>query len=272
MLKILFNENRLDFMASLLSEKKYREYLCKKYIEDNHELSIDIIKEFDYQMINNKYVLKNRMYVEGSYSKSKIKKQEIQFISKLILFRHFQNEVICNLDFFYKIKKYTHEELYITDNEYQTILYVYNNMQFDYSHIDFLDVDNRVDVETIWDVLEFKGVREKMTQHYVNDDTLLSNYLIEKNNYMCIHDKYITKINDYTNNSYSRNKIKDEEINFCIKVISFERWKCTVKDLVEYIKYYKIYFSDDQEKIDEYLLKIIYEKLHTFNIVDDNQK
>lgn len=261
MLNRLFNENHLDLMVELLSEKKYREFACSKYIEENPILSKQIIKDFNFKSIENKYILKTRMYVEGSYSKRKIKLEEEKFISKLVLFRYFQHQIYRDLDFFKKLKKNIKDENIITDNEYKLIIYIYKEIKKNPECTQLFDIDNQVDIKNILAILELKGVREKMTKYFIKNDLELALYLIEVNQFKRIKDKYILKINKYDNNSYSRNKIKEEEYAFCLKIIALEKWKFTVKDVVEYTNYYENYFNEEIKLNEEYLLKIIYTKI-----------
>lgn len=261
MLKRLFNENRLDLMIKLLSEKKYREFACKKYIEDNSELSANIISDFNLELIDNKYFKKNRLYTDGSYSKKKIRNEEKNFISKFLLFRYFKYQVHENLIFFKELKSYISDEKNITDDEFLLLVYVYRHMKKSCDNIKLFDIDNQVDINNIWEMLNIKGAREQLTIYFIKNDFILSEYIIKNNKYLRVDDKYIKKINDYTNNTYSRNKIKQEEIYFCLKIIALERWKYAIKDLVEYTNYYEHYFHEQIEQVDEYLWQILYEEI-----------
>lgn len=271
MLKRLFNENRLDLMLELLSEKKYREFVCEKYINEHPMLSKEIIEDFNFKLIKNKYILKNRNYTEGSYSKKIIKVEEKQFISKLLLFRYFHYQVKQDLLFFDQLKHYTDNEKFITENEYLTIVYIYEQMKITYDDVRLFDIDNQVEITYIWEILKLKGAREQITKYFITNDWQLAEYIIKKNKFERINDKYIRKINNYTNNSYSRNKIKHEEIDFCLKIIALEKWKGTVKDLIEYTDYYKHYFNEEIKLTEEYLLKILNKSLMEAKIKKVNQ-
>lgn len=72
-----------NYNINVLEIKKLREEVIRKKIEENPELVELIIENFSLSRIQEKYIAKSREYNENSYSKKKIKEEEIIFVSML---------------------------------------------------------------------------------------------------------------------------------------------------------------------------------------------
>lgn len=112
--------------------KKYREFLCKTFILENEDLSLKVIEEFNFKTIHDKYISKERMYDENSYSKKKVRKEEKNFMYKMYTYT-------CYL-YFKENQKELEEELalMVNDNKYEK--------NFDGSYEDFLKTREEIHV------------------------------------------------------------------------------------------------------------------------------
>ncbi len=80
---------KIKLVLDLVANKKCRESFCENYLEENPILSPMIIDYWNLKRIKYKYITKTRMYDENSYSKKKIKEEEMIFYVKVFCFNRF---------------------------------------------------------------------------------------------------------------------------------------------------------------------------------------
>ncbi len=85
------DSEEIDLFVRGFEIKKYREMICETYIEEEFDLSIAVIKHWNYKRINDKYLQKTRLYTENSYSKRMMRQEEKEFIYKIHLFQTYIN-------------------------------------------------------------------------------------------------------------------------------------------------------------------------------------
>ncbi len=90
-----------DVETILLQEccntKSTRENLINMIFEQYEELSYIIINKYELDRIKDKYVTKHRSFIDNSYSKKKIKEEEIVFIRKAYVFRRVYQQMQENI-------------------------------------------------------------------------------------------------------------------------------------------------------------------------------
>lgn len=79
--------------------KSTRENLIASSISEYHNLCMEIIEVYDLKRVNDKYVMKIRDYTENSYSKKKIKEEEVIFIRKSYMYLNLHKAMIQNIKF-----------------------------------------------------------------------------------------------------------------------------------------------------------------------------
>lgn len=73
--------------------KSTREAVINKFLNDYTKLSQDIIKHYNLKRFNDKYITEHRNFTENSYSKKKIREEEILFIRKIYTFSQIVTEI-----------------------------------------------------------------------------------------------------------------------------------------------------------------------------------
>lgn len=84
--KISNNTLTKSLLQSCRDTKKTRENLVNDFIYQYAELSLLIINENNLQRLADKYIRDFRKYDENSYSRSKIKNEELSFIEQMIIY------------------------------------------------------------------------------------------------------------------------------------------------------------------------------------------
>lgn len=79
--------------------KSTRENVMKNALEQYPEICEKIIDIYDLKRVNDKYILKIRDYSENSYSKKKIRYEEIIFLRKSYVYLKLENFLIESIEF-----------------------------------------------------------------------------------------------------------------------------------------------------------------------------
>ncbi len=112
-----------DVETILLQEccntKSTRENLINMILSQYEDLSHIIIKKYSLDRIQDKYITKHRTFIDNSYSKKKIKEEEIVFIRKAYVFRRVCQQMEENI----KIKELANSitEGVVDDSKYKDI-------------------------------------------------------------------------------------------------------------------------------------------------------
>ncbi len=85
------DSKEIDLFVRGFEIKKYREMVCRTYITEDNRLSMEVINNWKFKRIYEKYVTKTRMYNENSYSKKMMRLEEKRFIYKMHLFQTYIN-------------------------------------------------------------------------------------------------------------------------------------------------------------------------------------
>lgn len=216
----------IRILISIIKNKKSREIFCKTYISENPMLSEHIIDFWQLQRINKKYITKERLYDENSYSKRKIREEEVIFIRKQSIFQplryYFEEQrLICDkmfADLFRLENKAIDYEFYR-----RTILDSSARIKYPQIPIVFKK-NNRVRIDLNNELLEIPELRETVTKEYITKYPELSNLVIEKYKLNFIKYKYFDCIITKFESSYTRSKIKREEIFMISKVFQYSVW------------------------------------------------
>ncbi|WOO87907.1 hypothetical protein RZE82_02980 [Mollicutes bacterium LVI A0039] len=107
----------IDIFVRGFECKKYREMICKTYIEEDYDLAIAIINNWKLKRIEEKYILKTRMYDENSYSKKMIRVDEKCFINKIHLFQTYINLMDNQSKFEHNLEQLLNEPKFLKDTE-----------------------------------------------------------------------------------------------------------------------------------------------------------
>lgn len=117
------DSKKIDIFIKCLDIKKYREFLCVAYIEENPKLAIAIIEHWNLKRIEEKYILKTRMYTENSYSKKRIKHDEKYFINKIHLFETYINFMDKQVSFERHLNKSLNNKAHEDNEELYSIIF-----------------------------------------------------------------------------------------------------------------------------------------------------
>ncbi|WOO87906.1 hypothetical protein RZE82_02975 [Mollicutes bacterium LVI A0039] len=82
---------RFDYIQEMMEIKEIREMIIEEYIEENFELSLNIIEYYGLDRIKVKYIDKYRNFDENYYSRNELKREERVFQIKMLIIREFQN-------------------------------------------------------------------------------------------------------------------------------------------------------------------------------------
>ncbi len=91
-----------DIEVLLLKEccanKSTRENFINLVFKDYEDLSFIIVEKYELNRIHDKYISKHRAFIENSYSKKKIKEEEIIFLRKAYVFKRVYDQVKLNIE------------------------------------------------------------------------------------------------------------------------------------------------------------------------------
>ncbi len=218
---------RIQVVMDLLPNKRCREAFCKNYIEENPMLSPLIINYWSLNRVQNKYVNKTRLYTENSYSKKKIREEEMIFIRKSSLFQplrfSFEQQWILSKRLFPEKSKYAS-----TEQDYrfylQTVVFKSKRFPITENIQIFVKKNNNYRVDLMKEVVEISVVRERIMEEYLETCKELSDYIIYNFQLKLCIEKYIQKISFANKSSYIKNKLKEEEIFFIKKIFQYTIW------------------------------------------------
>ncbi len=219
---MIFEEFNLDILTTTLNDKKARGILVDDYLKRKSDFSRLLIKRLNLKRINNKYILKTRFYDKNSYSKKKIKEEEMIFcqaVIRVLPIESFFKEQLkiyesfnFNNSVFNDLKK--DEEIYFKLIKLDLKDFNVNNITSTIIKKQDIYKDYNFDIYSI--ILESNNFRKKILKTLKDEQLMI--FLIRKYDLILMKDIYINNLELKFNSSYQRNKIKKEEI-FLIKKI-----------------------------------------------------
>ncbi len=231
-------DSTFRILGEVINNKKSRELFCRVFITENPLLIKRIISHWELERINHKYILKDRMYDENSYSKKQIRNEEKLFLrvvttlqpvrfffeQQVTIIKELNNEVdpkTCVRDrYFY------HETLFNENHEYEvpaTPFYFKKNGL------------HRVDVTN--EFIEVADVRETIINEYLKYYPKVTHYIIENYDLKFVKYKYIQKIMNKNETSYTRSKVKKDELFLLRKIILYVTWINQIANFYQLQKY-----------------------------------
>lgn len=114
--------------------------------------------------------------------------------------------------------------------------------------------------------VENKGSRERMIWQCINDYHEYCHIILELYDLKRINDKYFMQIRDYTENSYNKKKIKQEEIIFLRKMFMCYKISIACSDALKFkqranIQTQSVYDDRQYQEVDKQLYTYILSKL-----------
>lgn len=215
----------IKILTRCMNNKRVREVFCKNFVEENPIITEAIIEHWNLKRINLKYREQTRLYDENSYSKQKIREEEILFIKRHAVFQplryYFEEQRILQDLLYSNLEK--HENFENDDLFYkQTVL---DNFQLKYPESPLVVKKNsrhRIDLNN--KIYEIGEVREICIEEYLRDYNQLTLLIIEKFNLKFLTYKYIDHTLTKFESSYTRNKIKIEELFLLNKIYQYSIW------------------------------------------------
>lgn len=212
-------------LTECLKNKRVREILCQNFVNENPIITEAIIDHWNLKRIDLKYRKKTRFYDENSYSKQKIREEELLFLKRHALFQplryYFEEQRILQDTLFNGLSK--HENFAADDKFYRATLI--DNFELDYPSSPLVVKKNnrhRIDVSN--EIMEISNVREICIKEYLENYEQLILLIIKEFNLKFITYKYINKTITKFESSYTRNKIKIEELFLLNKVYQYSLW------------------------------------------------
>ncbi len=77
--------------------KATRENLISLVFKDYNDLSHTIVEKYGLKRMHDKYITKHRSFIDNSYSKKKIKEEEIIFLRKAYVFKRVYEQIEENI-------------------------------------------------------------------------------------------------------------------------------------------------------------------------------
>ncbi len=235
------NKIEIDVIGELLTSKPFRDQMCSTYIKENQMISEDIITYLSLERIKHKYIIKDRLYDENSYSKSRIRYEETVFILTCTIFEPFVHNIEKQLLIHDNFKFDSKYEKLETDRFIYNTLSLHNG-QFSNSDNILNSIMSKSEIYRI-DILESllktKNIRELIINRYYQNDPSFITFLLEHYKLDWINEKYIDKTNLHANTYYARNKLACEETFFIKKVILYSTWNTyqhEVQSLYDYVE------------------------------------
>ncbi len=215
----------IKILIRSMNNKRVREILCKNFVDENPIITEAIIEQWNLKRINLKYREQTRLYDENSYSKQKIREEEILFIKRHALFQplryYFEEQRILQDKLFKGLEKHENFE---NDNVFykQTIINHYH-ICYPISPL-IVKKNNRHRIDLNSDLQSISEVREIFIDEYMRDYKQLTLHVIEKFNLKFLTYKYIDHTLTKFESSYTRNKIKIEELFLLNKIYQYSIW------------------------------------------------
>lgn len=216
----------IKIVLRCLDKKKLREIMCENFMEENPIISDAIIEFWELNRVDMKYRTKTRKFDENSYSKQKVKEEEQIYIKKILVFQplryYFEEQRILNDTMFEGLTM--HQNYDVDDLFYKKlILGELNNIEFPDNPL-IMRKNNRDRIDLTDKFFAVADVREVMIEEYLLAYNLLVLRIIEEFNLKFLKYKYIDKTITKYESSYTRNKIKLEELFLLHKVYQYSVW------------------------------------------------
>lgn len=207
------------------NNKKFREILCENCVTENPIITEAIIDYWNLKRVDAKYRKKNRFYDENSYSKQKIREEEIIFIKRHVVFQplryYFEEQRILQDTLFMGLEK--HENFEIDDEFYKkTILSDFSIVYPESPLIIKKNSRHRIDLNNA--IYEISEIREISIDEYLREYNQLTTLIIKKFNLKFLKYKYLDNTLTKFESSYTRNKIKREELFLLNKIYQYSIW------------------------------------------------
>ncbi|WOO89180.1 hypothetical protein R2F61_00330 [Mollicutes bacterium LVI A0078] len=240
------NKNEIDVIGELLTSKPFRDQMCNTYIKENQMISNDIITYLNLERINHKYILKDRLYDENSYSKSRIRYEETVFILTCTVFEPFVHNIEKQLLIHDNFKFNPKYETLKVDKVIYNTLSLHNQQfsKFDNILNSIISKSEIYRIDILENLLKTKKIREQIITNYYNNDPAFISYLLDQYQLNWIIDKYITKSNMHTDSYYARNKLACEETFFIKKVILYSMWSTYQQEVQSIYDYVELKLND----------------------------
>lgn len=114
-------------IESMCSKPRNREFIINSMFENVEQQILDLVlTKYQLNKIVDKYVLKIKSYDDNSYNRKLIRKEELIFIRKVLIFRNFQILLSDQIDYKQKIDSSIHPgggEFIETDIESYLLLF-----------------------------------------------------------------------------------------------------------------------------------------------------
>ncbi len=219
--------NNIKLVMELIDNKKCRESFCRNYLSENPILSPMIIEYWDLNRITKKYLTKERLYDENSYSKKKIKEEETIFLRKSFLFQplrfYFERQWLLTQELYSEQSKFANAE---RDYRFYLQTTIFANERFEINdNIQlYIKKNNKIRFDLMDEILENAVVREKIVYEYIKECSQLVFYIIHNFNLKFCIDKYDRNISFVNESSYKKRKLKEEESFLIKKIIEYVIW------------------------------------------------
>lgn len=224
-------KTNIKVFLKILNQKRLREITCENYIVENPIISNSIIEFWGLKRINMKYRTKERKFDENSYSKQKMREEELIFIKKTSLFQplryYFEEQRKLN-DILYKgLDKYQNIGV---DNTYykESISGKFSNLKIPTNPF-VMKKNNRHRLDLTTKSFQVNEAREVCIEEYLKSYELFIRLIIEQFDLKFIKYKYIDRIISKHESSYTRSKIKGEECFLLGKVYQYSTWNKRVQ-------------------------------------------
>lgn len=216
----------IHLLNDIVENKKFRELICTTYIAENFDISKQIVSFWNLNRIVDKYIDRSRMYDENSYSKRKIKDEEVIFCRKASIFQpleyYFKEQRIIN---FRLLSTDGKVKLSDVDKQFYIDTVLTKKSRFDFPEVPIaLKKNNRFRLQLTSEIVELASVREKTIKEYFKGYPQLSEFIYSSFKLNFIKYKYIDKTITRFESSYTRQKIKNEEVFFFHKFFQYSIW------------------------------------------------
>ncbi len=271
----------VNLMVDFLNNKHCREILCRNYVSENPLMTDLIIRYWSLGRIEQKYISESRQFNENSYSKRKVKEEEIIFCRKHSVLQplryYFEEQRKLNDILFAGLEMHENDQ---ADNEIYRNTVIKREAYCDYpKHPFVVKKNNRVRMDLTMEIVEIPEIRERCINEYLTENEEFIRYVIKLYNLKFIKYKYLDKTISKYESSYTRNKIKLEELFLLNKTYQFSVWFRRMEvfwDLQENIFSQQLIDQESRTLQDnnlfvEYVVENIIEQFRTvdFDLADD---
>ncbi len=248
-------KSKFDIIDILLENKAFRDQMCSTYTVENEMITEDIIKNFNLKRFEHKYILKDRMYNENSYSKKKIRFEESIFILLCSILEPFVHNIEKQLlihDNFNFDSKY---ENIASDKKIYQLLSLDNHHLQDDSAMNLVFTKSEIyRIDILENLICTKKIREQILERHFKFNLELVTIIVNNYNLKWINDKYISKVKNHDDTHYARTKLANEEKFLIKKIILFTTWNTSQRDvrsIYYYVEKLLLNFSIAPDKLNE---------------------